>query len=98
MKRFLIIIFLSFLIYNVGYSKISKLYYNELFDSCMLEALKAELGYDITRNYCKCTADHFDKNYDDASLLNLVQGEGGSAYNDVVNFVINKCRRLVGLG
>ena len=60
--------------------------------------LKAELGYDITRNYCKCTADHFDKNYDDASLLNLVQGEGGSAYNDVVNFVINKCRRLVGLG
>ncbi len=97
MKKFLSILILSFLLCNISYSKISKIYYNELFDSCMVEAMKANLGYETTKNYCKCSADHFDKNYDDTSLINLVQGEGGSAYNDVVNFVISKCRRLVGL-
>jgi len=97
MKKLLSILILSFLLSNVSYSKISKIYYNELFDSCMLEAMKANLGYETTKNYCKCSADHFDTNYDDTSLINLVQGEGGSAYNDVVNFVISKCRRLVGI-
>ena len=97
MKKFFIVLILSFLFSNVSFSKISKVYYDELFDSCMLEAMKANLGYEITKNYCKCTADHFNKNYDDTSLINLVQGEGGSAYNDVVSFVINKCRKLVGL-
>ena len=97
MKKTLVIIFLSLLIFNVSYGKISKSYYNELFDSCMLEATKSDRGYTIIKNYCKCSADHFDKNYDDVSLINLVQGEGGSTYNDVVNFVISKCRRLVGL-
>ena len=97
MKKFLAIFIISFLFGNISYSKISKSYYNELFDSCMLEAMKANLGYETTKNYCKCSADHFDTNYDDTSLINLVQGEGGSAYNDVVNFVISKCRRLVGI-
>ena len=97
MKKLLSILILSFLLSNISYSKISKIYYNELFDSCMLEAMKANLGYETTKNYCKCSADHFDTNYDDTSLINLVQGEGGSAYNDVVNFVISKCRRLVGI-
>ena len=97
MKKFLLILIVTFLFSNTGSSKISKIYYDELFDSCMLEAVKANLGYETTKNYCKCSADHFDTNYDDTSLINLVQGEGGSAYNDVVNFVISKCRSLVGL-
>ena len=63
----------------------------------MIEAMKANLGYTITKNYCKCSADHFDKNYNDNSLIELVEGEGGAAYNDVVAFVISKCRRKVGL-
>ena len=97
MKKFLTILILSFLFSNISHSKISKIYYDELYDSCMLEAMKANLGYETTKNYCKCSADHFDENYDDTSLINLVEGEGGSAYNDVVNFVITKCRKLVGL-
>ncbi len=97
MKKFLTILILSFLFSNISNSKISKNYYDEIFDSCMIEAMKGNLGYETTKNYCKCSVDHFDTNYDDASLINLVSGEGGSAYNDVVNFVISKCRRLVGL-
>jgi len=97
MKKFLAILIISFLFGNIGYSKISKSYYNELFDGCMIEATKANLGYETTKNYCKCSADHFDANYNDTSLINLVQGEGGSTYNDVVNFVITKCKGLVGL-
>ena len=87
---------LSLLSSNISYSKISKDIYNELYDACMTEALKADLGYKITKNYCKCSADHFDKNYNDNSFIALVDG-GGAAYNDVIAFVISKCRRKVGL-
>ena len=97
MKKLLAILILSFLIGNISYGKISKTYYNEIFDSCMIEAMKANLGSKTTKNYCKCSVDHFDTNYDDASLIDLVEGQGGSTYNDVVSFVISKCRRLVGL-
>ena len=88
---------LSLLSSDISYSKINKNYYNELYDACMIEAMKADLGYTITKNYCKCSADHFDKNYNDNSLIALVEAEGGAAYNDVVAFVISKCRRKVGL-
>ena len=91
------IVVLGLLFSNISYSKISKDYYNELYDSCMIEATKANLGYRITKNYCKCSADHFDNNYNDNSLIALVEGEGGAVYNDVIDFVISKCRRKVGL-
>ena len=97
MKKLLGVLVLFLLFSNISYSKISKEYYNELYDFCMIEAMKANLGYTITKNYCKCSADHFDKNYNDNSLIELVEGEGGAAYNDVVSFVISKCRRKVGL-
>ena len=97
MKKITCFIFLGLMISSISHSKISRDYYNELFDSCMAEAVKADLGYKVTKNYCKCTADHFDDNYNDTSLIDLVQGEGGSVYNDVVDFVISKCRRKVGL-
>ena len=96
MKKFLGIVILGLLFSNICYSKISKDYYNELYDFCMIEAMKANLGYAITKNYCKCSADHFDKNYNDNSFIALVDG-GGAAYNDVVAFVVTKCRRKVGL-
>ena len=95
MKKLLGIVVLCLLFSNISYSKISKVYYDELYDYCMIEAMKADLGYTITKNYCKCSADHFDDNYNDNSLIEL--GEGGAVYNDVVAFVINKCRRKVGL-
>ena len=97
MKKLLGLVILGLLFSNIGYSKISKDFYKELYDNCMIEAIKADLGYTITKNYCKCSADHFDKNYNDNSLIALVEGEGGAAYNDVVAFVISKCRRKVGL-
>tara|TARA_B100000900_G_C20042736_1_gene498687 strand:- start:238 stop:534 length:297 start_codon:yes stop_codon:yes gene_type:complete len=97
MKKLLGIVVLCLLFSNISYSKISKVYYDELYDYCMIEAMKADLGYTITKNYCKCSADHFDDNYNDNSLIELVEGEGGAVYNDVVAFVINKCRRKVGL-
>ncbi len=97
MKKILVIVFVGLLFSNIGYSKISKEYYDELYDYCMIEAMKANLGYTITKNYCKCSADHFDKNYNDNSLIALVEGQGGAAYNDVVAFVISKCRRKAGL-
>ena len=97
MKKLLGIMVLGLLFSNISYSKISKDIYNELYEACMIEAMKADLGYKITKNYCKCSVDHFDKNYNDNSLLALVEGEGGAAYNDVVAFVITKCRRKVGL-
>ena len=97
MKKLLGALVICLLFSNIGYSKISKEYYNELYDFCMIEAMKANLGYTITKNYCKCSADHFDNNYNDNSLIELVEGEGGAAYNDVVAFVISKCRRKVGL-
>ena len=97
MKKLLWIVLLCLLFCNIGYSKISREYYKELYDHCMIEAMKANLGYTITKNYCKCSADHFDNNYNDNSLIALVEGQGGAAYNDVVAFVISKCRRKAGL-
>tara|TARA_A200000113_G_C8762653_1_gene321615 strand:+ start:192 stop:488 length:297 start_codon:yes stop_codon:yes gene_type:complete len=97
MKKLLGLVILGLLFSNIGYSKISKDFYKELYDNCMIEAIKADLGYTITKNYCKCSADHFDKNYNDKSLIALVEQEGRAAYNDVVAFVISKCRRKVGL-
>ena len=97
MKKLFGIVVLGLLFTNISYSKINKAYYKELYDSCMIEALKANVGYMITKNYCKCSADHFDKNYNDKSLIALVEQEGRAAYNDVVAFVISKCRRKVGL-
>ena len=96
-KRILEIIILSLIFCNISYSKINNAYYNELYDACMLEAMKSDLGYTITKNYCKCSADHFDKNYNDDSLIELVEGEGGAIYNDIVSFVGSKCRKKVGL-
>ena len=96
MKKLLGIVALSLLFSNISYSKISKYIYDELYDACMIEAMKADLGYKITKNYCKCSADHFDKNYNDNSFVALVDG-GGGAYNDVIAFVVTKCRRKVGL-
>ena len=95
MKKFLGIVVLTLLFTNISYSKMSKVYYEELYDSCMIEALKADAGYMITKNYCKCSADHFDNNYNDNSLNALVEGER-AVYNDVVAFVVSKCRSEIG--
>ena len=95
MKKILVIVVLTLLFTNISYSKISKVYYEELYDSCMIEALKANVGYMITKNYCKCSADHFDNNYNDNSLNALVEGER-AVYNDVVAFVVSKCRSEIG--
>ena len=97
MKKFLALLFLSLFYFSYSFGAINKLYYDELFNGCMDEALKADLGYKITKNYCTCSADHFDNNYTDDTLIKLVEEEGGAAYNDVVDFVISKCRRKVGL-
>lgn len=95
MKKLFGIVVLGLLFTNISYSKINKAYYKELYDSCMIEALKANVGYMITKNYCKCSADHFDNNYNDYSLTTLVKGEK-AVYNDVVAFVVSKCKSEIG--
>ncbi len=97
MKKIFLILAFSFAIFNICQSKISKVYYNELYDGCMEEAIKANRGFKVTKEYCKCSADHFDDNYNDTELVKLVQHEGGAAYYDVINFVINKCKKKIGL-
>jgi hypothetical protein len=97
MKKFLVIVFIGLLFSNISYGKISKAYYEELYDACMIEATKGDLGYSMAKDYCKCGADHFDNNYNDKSLIALVEDESGAAYNDVLSFVIAKCKRKVGL-
>ena len=97
MKKLLGFVVIGLLFSNISYSKIKKAYYEELYDGCMIEAVKSDLGYTMIKNYCKCSADHFDNNYNDKSLIALVEKEGGAAYNDVVSFVIAKCRKKVGL-
>ena len=97
MKKFLVIVFIGLLFSNISYGKIRKAYYEELYDGCMIEAMKGNLGYSITKDYCKCSADHFDNNYNDKSLIALAEEESAAAYNDVLSFVVAKCRRKVGL-
>ena len=97
MKKVLGILVLGLLFCNVGFGKISKAYYDVLFGGCMEEALKSNYSYNLTKKYCKCSADHFNKNYNDDSLLELAEGRGESAYNDVVNYVSGLCRKRVGL-
>ena len=97
MKKFLVIVFIGLLFSNISYGKISNVYYEELYDSCMIEATKGDLGYSMAKDYCKCGADHFDNNYNDKSLIALVEDESEAAYNDVLSFVIAKCQRKVGL-
>jgi hypothetical protein len=97
MKKFLVIVFIGLLFSNISYGKISNAYYEELYDSCMIEATKGDLGYSMAKDYCKCGADHFDNNYNDKSLIALVEDESEAAYNDVLSFIIAKCKRKVGL-
>ena len=97
MKKLLVIVFLGLTFSNISHSKISKLYYDELYNACMEEAMKANLGFKVTKEYCKCSADHFDDNYNDSELVKLESNEGGAAFNDVINFVVNKCRKKAGL-
>ena len=97
MKKFLVIVFIGLLFSNIGYGKISNAYYEELYDACMIEATKGNLGYSMAKDYCKCGADHFDNNYNDKSLIALVEDESEAAYNDVLSFIIAKCKRKVGL-
>ena len=68
MKKILGIVVLNLLFTNVSYSKISKVYYEELYDSCMIEALKANVGYMITKNYCKCTVKKLSERFSDDDL------------------------------
>ena len=96
--KFLSIIFLSFLLFSVGYGKISKDYYDAIFDGCMEESLKISNNYDLSKKYCTCTSGHFNDNYNDDSLIKLVESEGGSAYNDVVNYVSGICNKKIGKG
>ena len=97
MKKFLVIVFIGLLFSNISYGKISNAYYEEMYDSCMIEATKSDLGYSMAKDYCKCGADHFDNNYNDKSLIALVEDESEAAYNDVLSFIIAKCKRKVGL-
>ena len=97
MKKFLVIVFIGLLFSNISYGKISNAYYEELYDSCMIEATKGDLGYSMAKDYCKCGADHFDNNYNDKSLIALAEDESEAAYNDVLSFIIAKCKRKVGL-
>ena len=69
MKKFLVIVVIGLLFSNISYGKISNAYYEELYDSCMIEATKGDLGYSMAKDYCKCGADHFDNNYNDKSLI-----------------------------
>ena len=97
MKKIFLILAFSFTIFNICQSKISKVFYNELYDSCMEEAIKANLGFKVTKEYCKCSADHFDDNYNDSELVKLEENQLGAAFNDVINFVANKCKKKIGL-
>ena len=47
--KFLSIIFLSFLLFSVSYGKISKDYYDAIFDGCMEESLKISNNYDLSK-------------------------------------------------
>ena len=59
-----------------------------------LESASVALDFDLTENV---NVQFIFDNYNDNSLIALVEGEGGATYNDVVAFVISKCRRKVGL-
>ena len=97
MKKFLAFLIFTLVFCTNSFSKISKIYYDLLVDGCMETAIDANYGYNKTKKYCTCTADHLDKNYTDESLLKLVEMEGGGPYMDVVNYVSGICREKVGL-
>ena len=96
-KKILTTTIISFFLSNTVFGKINEAFYYELYEGCMETALKYNKDYNITDRYCKCSANHFNENYDDDSLILLVTQEGGAAYNDVVQYVIRKCRKKVGL-
>ena len=97
MKKILAFLTFTIIFCNTSFAKISDFYYDILVEGCMETALNANHGYKKTRKYCTCTADHLDQNYDDESLLQLIEMEDGGAYMDVVNYVSGLCRKKVGL-
>ena len=97
MKKILFLLIFTLIFCSNSFSKISKQYYDVLVEGCMETALKANYNFKKTKKYCMCTADHLDKNYNDDSLIKLVEMEGGAAYMDVVKYVSSICKKKVGL-
>ena len=60
----------------------------------------SDIGIEVVKNFLhlgwQVTA-HFNKNYNDYSLLELIEGRGEVPYNDVVNYVSGLCRKKAGL-
>ena len=48
-KKLLGVVIIGLFFSNISYSKIRNTYYEELYDGCMIEAVKADLGYTITK-------------------------------------------------
>ena len=97
MKKLLAILVLSLLWCNVASGQISKLYYDTLYNGCMETSANSGHSLSIQKRYCKCNADHFNKNYNDNELIELAEGRGGSAYKDVLDYVTGLCRKKVGI-
>ena len=96
MNKLLTFIFLSLFVTSTSSGKISNQYYEVLVDGCMEAALKTNNNYKLVKKYCTCAADHMDNNYNDESLIQLVQMEGGSVYRDIVDYVRRLCKEKVG--
>jgi len=97
MKKLLAFLIFTIIFCNNSFGKISDVSYDVLVDGCMETALKANHSYKKTKEYCTCTADHLDKNYNDESLLKLIEMEDSGAYMDVVNYISGLCRKKVDL-
>ena len=80
MKNFIITFFISLILTNVAYAKLSKDFWNEVFNGCyysgeQIKKLKA---------FCTCYTNKFDANFSDEGILEFIQSAGDLNKNPTV--------------
>ena len=87
MKNFIITFFISLILTNVAYAKLSKDYWNEIFNGCYYSGIQVKK----LKAYCTCYTNKFSANFSDESVLEFIETAGDLTKNPTVIKYTKQC-------
>ena len=87
MKNFIITFFISLILTNVAYAKLSKDFWNEVFNGCYYSGEQTKK----LKAYCTCYTNKFDANFSDEGILEFIQSAGDLTKSPTVKKWSRQC-------
>ena len=87
MKKASIIIFVALILTNVANAKLSKDFWNEIFNGCYYSGIQVKK----LKSYCTCYTNKFSANFSDKTVLEFIETAGDLTKNPTVIKYTREC-------